>query len=241
MGCGSAESGSRDTGVTEVMNFHVLEPDGGLLFGTKWAYADQMDPVRFGKGDKCPVCGGAIGGRRWLPPHRIKLSSAKPEKWGDFLWGAGFLLMVSDRFKRIYETEGLTGITVLHPPAEVLRVGSKKTGDLPPSLPQYHLIEIVWNGANQDDAVSEVMRERSVKCTYCRVGGFPRRQQRITIEQESWAGDDIFTPRGAPARIMVSERFKQIAEVHKLKNVWLIPSEEYAYDEHRPGLWYVRE
>jgi len=97
------------------MNFYVLEPDGGLLFGTKWAYADQMDPVRRGEGDDCPVCGGPIGGLRWLPPHRIKLSSAKPEKWGDILWGAGFLLMVSDRFKMIYEAEGLTGITVFHP------------------------------------------------------------------------------------------------------------------------------
>lgn len=227
--------------MTETMNFYVLEPDGGLLFGTKWAYADQVDPVRRGESKKCPVCGGHVTGLSWLPPHRIKLSSAKPEKWGDILWGAGFLLMVSDRFKTIYEAEGLTGITVFHPPAEIVRVGRGKAGDLPPSLPQYHLIEIVWNGANQDDVASEVVREKPVKCSYCRVGGFPRRQQRIAIEQGSWAGVDIFTPRGAPVRIMVSERFKQVAEAHALKNVWLIPAEKYAYDEHRPGLWYVRE
>jgi hypothetical protein len=223
------------------MNFYVLEPDGGICFGTKWAYADQVDPVRFGEGDKCTVCGGPIGGRRWLPPHRIKLSSAKPEKWGDILWGAGFLLMVSDRFKTIYEAEGLTGITVFHPPAEIVRVGRKKTGDLPPSLPQYHLIEIVWNGANQDDVASEVVRGKPVKCSYCRVGGNPKRQQRIAIEQESWTGMDIFTPRGAPVGVVVSERFKRAAEVRKLRNVWLIPSEKYAYDQRRPGLWYVRE
>lgn len=223
------------------MNFYVLEPDGGLLFGTKWAYADQVDPVRFGEGDNCPVCGGPIGGRRWLPPHRIKLSSARSEKWGDILWGAGFLLMVSDRFKTIYEAEGLTGVTTFHPPAEIVRVGRGKTGDLPPSLPQYHLIEIVWNGANQDDIASEVVREEAVRCSYCRVGGNPRRQQRIVLEQESWTGVDIFTPRGAPVKIMVSERFKQVAETYCLKNIWLIPSEKYAYDMHRPGLWYVRE
>jgi hypothetical protein len=224
-----------------MMNFYVLKPDGRIRFGTKWAYADQVDPVHRGEGDDCPVCGGPIGGLRWLPPHRIKLSSAKPEKWGDILWGAGFLLIVSDRFKRIYEAEGLTGITVFHPPAEIVRVGRKKTGDLPPSLPQYHLIEIVWNGANQDDMASEVVREKPVKCTYCRVGGFPTKQQRIAIEERSWTGVDIFTPRGAPVRIIVSERFQQVAQAHELKNVWLIPSEKYAYDDHRPGLWHVGE
>jgi hypothetical protein len=223
------------------MSFYVLKPDRGIRFGTKWAYADQVDPVRFGEGDKCPVCGGAIGGRRWLPPHRIKLSSAKPEKWGDILWGAGFLLMVSDRFKTIYEVEDLTGITVFHPSAEIVRVGKRKTGDLPPSLPQYHLIEIVWNGANQDDIASELWQGKPVKCSYCRVGGNPRKQHRIAIEKESWTGVDIFTPRGAPVGVMVSERFRQVAETHEIKNVWLIPSEKYAYDQHRPGLWYVRE
>lgn len=223
------------------MNFYVLKPDGRIRFGTKWAYADQVDPVRFGKGDKCPVCGGAIGGRKWLPPHRIKLSSANPEKWGDFLWGTGFLLMASDRFKRIYETEGLTGITVFHPPAEVVRVGRKKTGDLPPSLPEYCLIEIVWNGANQDDVASELLQGKPVRCPYCRIGGNPRRQRRIAIERGSWTGVDIFTPRGAPVAVMVSERFNQVAEVRGLRNVWLIPSEKYGYDQQRPGLWYVHE
>jgi hypothetical protein len=223
------------------MDFYVLEPVGGILFGTKWAYADQVDPVHRGNGKTCPVCGSPVGGRSWLPPHRVKLSTAKWEKWGDFVWGAGFLLMVSDRFRAAYEAEGLTGITVFHPAAEIVRVGNKKAGDLPPSLPEYHLIEVVWDGANQDDVASEVVRERSVVCSYCRVGGFPRRQQGIVIEQGSWTGADIFTPRGAPIEIMVTERFKQVAEAHQLKNAWFIPSERYAYDDHRRGLWYVRE
>jgi hypothetical protein len=225
------------------MHFYVLKPGGRIRFGTKWAYADQIDPVLRGEGRKCPVCGGPISGLQWLPPHRIKLSSAKPEKWGDFLWGAGFFLMVSDRFKAIYESERLAGITVFYPSAEVVRIGRRRTGDLPPSLPAYHLIEIVWNGANQDDAASGVVYERpeKIKCAYCRIGVSGRKQSGIIIEEDSWTGADIFTPRGAPAGIMVSERFKQVMEGHKLKNAWLIPAERYAYDEHRPGLWYVRE
>jgi hypothetical protein len=223
------------------MNFCVLKPNGGIRFGTKWAYADQVDPVLHGEGSKCPVCGGPVSLLRWLPPHRIKLSSAKPEKWGDFVWGAGFDLIVSARFKATCETEGLTGITTFHPPAEVVRVGRKKTGDIPPSLPMYYLIEIEWNGANQDDLASEVVRERSEKCSYCRVGGFPSKQSKTIIEEGSWTGADIFTPRGSPVSIMVSERFAEVVEAYALKNAWLIPAEKYGYDDHRPGLWYVRE
>lgn len=222
------------------MNFYVLEPKEGILFGTKWAYADQVDPVHLGDSKSCPVCGNPVGLRTWLPPHRIKLSTAKPEKWGDFLWGGGFL-MISAHFKAVYEAEGMTGITVFHPAAEIVRAGNKKAGDLPSSLPEYHLIEIVWDGANQDDVASEVVRERPVVCSYCRVGGSPRRQQGIVIEQGSWTGADIFTPRGAPVQTMVTERFKEVVEAHQLKNAWFIPSERYAYDDHRRGLWYVRE
>lgn len=224
-------------------NFYVLKPDGGIRFGTKWAYADQVDPVRQGDYDKCPVCGSPVSALRWLPPHRIKLSSAKPEKWGDFLWGAGFDLMVSDRLRGIYEAQGLTGITTFYPPAEIVRVGRGETGYLPSCLPVYHLIEVVWNGANQDDTASGVVHERpeKIKCSYCRVGASNRKQDGIIIEEGSWTGTDIFTPRGAPVRIMVSERFKQVVEAYGLKNAWLIPTEKYAYDAHRPGLWYVRE
>ena len=99
------------------MKFYVLEPEKGMLFGTKWAYADQVDPVVISEEAEhyCPVCGGPVGMLKWLPPYRVKLSSAKPEKWGDFVWGAGFLLLVSDRFKAVYEREGLTGITAFLP------------------------------------------------------------------------------------------------------------------------------
>ncbi len=221
------------------MKFYVLKPEKGMLFGTKWAYADQVDPVlRSEEGERCPVCGGFVTPLKWLPPRRVKLSSAKPEKWGDFVWGAGFLLLVSDRFKAVYEKEGLTGITAFLP-VEVVRVGTRKTGDLPPGLPTYYLIEIVWDGANQDDRASKVVRKREPRCAYCRVGGGRLRQEGIILEEGSWTGADIFEARGAPVRVIVSERFKEVVERYGLKNAWFIPAEKFAWDEHRPGLWYI--
>lgn len=161
------------------MNFYVLEPEGGLMFGTVQAYADQVDPVILGDdAPLCPRCGRPQNGFAWLLPHRIKLSSARPEKWGDFLWGA----------------------------------------------------------ANLDDAASRMVRE-SVKCSFCR-SGIIQSWKRVVIEPGSWDGSDIFIPRGLGATILVSQRFKELAETHELKNTLFVPAQNYAYDVKRPGGYY---
>jgi hypothetical protein len=221
-------------------NFYVLKPGQGELFGTKWAYGEQAEPTEIGSSAafSCPICGAQMGMLRWLPPHYLKLSSAKPEKWGDFLWGTVFPMMVSSRFKALYEVEKLSGITKFYPPATIVRVGRKKTGDLPPDLPVYHLVEIVWNGANLDDELSRVVRKR-VTCEYDR--GAVEVVEEIVLEAGSWTGADIFEARGLPGRILVSDRVRRVVEQHNLTNVLLIPIEKYAYNEHRPGGWYIRE
>ena len=155
------------------------------------------------------------------------------------MWGAGFYLIVSNRFKAVYEREGLTGITAFYP-VEVVRVGTRKRRDLPAGLPTYYLVEIVWGGANQDDVASKVVVKREPSCSYCRVGSGLIRQEGIILEEGSWTGADIFFARGAPG-IIVSERFKEVVERYGLKNAWLILAEKYAWDEHRPGLWYILE
>lgn len=219
------------------MKFYILEPDGGL-FGTKWAYGEKVEPIQRGDCNHCPVCDRPIGMLKWLPPHYLKLSSAKPEKWGDFLWGAGFRLLVSARFTAIYEAEGLSGIAQLYPAANVVRIGNKKMGDLIPSPPEYHLIEIVWNAANLDDKSSHVVRKQ-VECQFDR--GAVESFERVVFEPGSWTGVDIFEARGLFGIIVVSERFRQIVEANALTNAQLIPSEMFAYDEHRPGGWYLRK
>lgn len=226
--------------------FYVLEPDGGLIFGTKWAYAVTVDPSEYGEPEKCPACGGPVTMKKWLPPHRIKLSSAKPEKWGDFVWGAGFPLLVSARFIEIYKQEGLKGIAKFHPPVEIVRLGNRKSGDFPSDLPKYHLIEVPWGGANQDDIASGLTMKfpEKIRCNYCRVGSAVRKQDRIVIEEGSWNGSDIFVARGAPVQFLVSEHFKEVEEKYGINNIWLIPSEKYGYDAVRGGLsslWYVHE
>ena len=224
-------------------NFYVIEPADGKMFGTKWAYADLIPPINRGDCEYCPVCGGAVSGLRWLPTHRIKLSSAKPEKWGDFVWGAGFPLLVSSKFKEIFEKEELSGIEEFSKPVEVVRMGTLKSGHFRISPPTYHLIHVSWGGANQDDKASGLTHElpKNIACAFCRVGVTWRKQERIVIEESSWDRSDIFKPRNAPVQFMVSERFKGVSEKYAFKNLWLIPSEKYGYDERRTGLWYLED
>jgi hypothetical protein len=223
--------------------FFVLEPQEGIRFGRKWAYAEPLNPKNIGDSQKCPVCDGAVSLLTWLPPHKIKLSSTKPEKWGDFVWGAGFPLLVSSKFKEVYEREGLSGISDFSPPVEVVRMGTLKSGQFPNPPPIYHLIRVLWGGANQDDAASGLKHEllEKIRCAFCRQGFTWKKQARIVIEEGSWDGSDIFKPRNAPTQFMVSERFKYIAACYEFKNIWLVPAEKYAYDERRRGLWYVNE
>jgi hypothetical protein len=215
------------------MRFYVFDAEGGM-FGTKWAYADPVKPEYTREGmPRCPVCQGAVSGLRWLPPHRVKLSSANPAKWGDFVWGAGIDLLVSARFKAIYEQEGMKGITTFYPPAEIVRVGKQKTGDLPPDLPVYHETEVERLGPELDIKSCGMVLTRGAKqCNYCHLvsNGRKIRWERVVINPDSWQGEDIFFPRGGPWYV-VSERFKQIAKHYGLANVVFIPSEKYAYKE----------
>jgi hypothetical protein len=221
--------------------FYVLEPVDGF-FGTKWAYADKTDPVNLGNCDRCPVCGGAVSLLQWLPPHQVKLSSAKPEKWGDLLWVGGTNVAVSARFKDAFASEGLRGICSFTP-IEIVRYGTKKTGDFPVPPPQYLTIRVEWGGANQDDTASEVshLSLEMIECSFCRKGGSGWKQERVVIEDGSWNGDDIFRPRGAPVTLMVSQRFKDVFERNGFQNAWFIPGSKYGFDEKHPHLWYINE
>jgi hypothetical protein len=236
------------TGGTVMTQFYLLLPDekNGMIFGYKWAYGNHEQPSLVGEAQQCPVCNRMIGPRRWLPPHRISLSKASPKKWGDFLW-VSLDLMVSARFMEIYEKEKLTGIVEVDPTAEIIRTGTKKLAEIPAPLPEYHLIHIPWGGANQDDFASGVayLHPEEVTCQYCRSGSIGQRQEKIMIEDGSWNGADIFWARHAPWHYIVSERFKEVVEVCKLANFWLLPSERFAIDTFpgntRMGGWYIHE
>jgi hypothetical protein len=52
----------------------------------------------------------------------------------------------------------------------------------------------------------------------------------FALEERSWRGEDIFFARGLPGSAVVSERFVQFVERHDLKNMSMIPTEDYIWD-----------
>lgn len=230
-------------GGDKMTKFFVMKPDGGIRFGRKWAYADLRPPVVYGNCQYCPVCGDPVSGMKWLPPYQIKLSNSRPDKWGDTVWGAGFELIVSERFKNIYEREGLTGIAEFSPAVEVVQIGTKKIRDTNIPSPIYHSIHIPWGGADMDDQASGLTHRHpeEITCNYCRTGVSIRRFDQLIINEGTWNGTDIFIVRNSPGTFVVSDKFKYISEKNNITNIWLIPSEKYACDEPNHKLWYVRE
>jgi hypothetical protein len=210
--------------------FYVLRPRGNRRFGTVFAFADVLDPHNVGdnrvKG-VCPQCREGLGMLPWLPPHRVKLSS---RRYPDLLWGAGFDLMVSARFRALYEAAGMTGILRFDPPAEVVRVGRVPAAAVDPPPPVYHNIIYQHGGADLDDERSGAWR-LSVPCDYCRPS--IDAVDRVTLRPGSWTGSDIFVAYGLPGHRLATHRLRDLILDNALTNALLIPAEEYSMDRGR--------
>jgi hypothetical protein len=226
-----------------MMKYFILRPEKDEHLGPKWAYGVVMDPANYDQAQKCPVCGKFVSMLRWAPPYRIRLSSAKPEKWGDFVWGAGFELLVSAHFKNIYEAEGLRGIEKFSEPIEIVRIGKYNACNFPLPLPIYHSVLISWGGADRDDKASGYVRHFPGKeCPYCRVGKGEWEQKRTVIDEKSWTGADLFIPRGMDSDIVVTEKFFRSADQYGFTNIGLIPAERFAQDSRlHYGSWYLND
>ncbi|RMG37447.1 MAG: hypothetical protein D6732_06760 [Methanobacteriota archaeon] len=204
--------------------FYVLKPVG-LRFGTKFAYGEQVHPIQTGDFARCPVCGHPVTARKWLSPRKIKLSTSQKSKWGDFVWGDGFTLVVSERFAQLYKNGNLHGISSFQA-VNIVKTGQKNSAV---EQPKYYLIDFDWNGANLDDEKSGIIRN-NIKCAFCRAS-IIKSFNRVVIETNSWKGADIFGVRGLPGEILVSEKTKLLIESFKLTGAIVVPSERYSYDQ----------
>lgn len=226
------------------MRFYVLEAFEAQIFHQRWAYALLEEPKNYGEALHCPICGGPMSMLRWLPPYCIYLSSADPHKWGDFVWGAGIdVPLVSARFKEAYERTSLRGILDFRGPVEIVRIGKRRRGDLPVVLPTYYIADIERMGpAINPDAEERIYKSGTqIPCRFCLVtrGGYLLRRERTVVDTDTWQGEDIFFARGWGSQPIASERFKGFVEQNRFTNVWLIPTEYYAYDSLLGGS-YIR-
>lgn len=168
---------------------------------------------------------------KWLPPYRVSIKLYAQE-FGDFVFGAGGEdLLVSELFADLWRHHGLNGLSGFDP-VEVIKVKSRRKN--PPSPPRYIRVAVGRGPAALDLKASGMEWLEPPDCMKCRSSGIVR-WQRVVIENDTWTGEDIFSPRGLSGTWVVTSRFKALCEDYQIKNAKFIPAEEHGHDFY-PGL-----
>lgn len=190
----------------------------------------KADDTRRAEAPRCPACGKGIGMLQWLPPYRVELETWGRE-FGDFAFlGGGDDLLVSERFREIYQSSGLTGLSGFEPVTIVKVIRHRKLRGNPP---QYLKARVARSQAAIDYAASgyEFEGELPPRCPVCNEfqGVIVLRWHRTILQPGTWSGEDIFIAGGEP-NFMTTERFKVVCETNNAQNAHFIPAETYGHD-----------
>lgn len=209
------------------MSFYVLEtmPKGEH----ESARTDVLPEkgFRVGNATRCQNCGEFVSMLSWLPPYRVEM-----ETWGKNFGGLAFFgnpgwLLTSEKFRTVYEANGLSGLSGFEP-TSVLKV--KKHKKIAGSLPEYFKADVMRSSAEIHQDASGFDWDEEPVCPTCRLGRIIKRWKKIMIVPGTWTGEDIFIARGLPGTYITTERFKQVCEQNHIKNAILFPTESYGRD-----------
>ena len=195
----------------------------------KYAWAELPEDATISdEFPECPKCGRAIGQHFWLQPHNVIIK--QPKKVGDFVGGlVGADLIVSERFRDIYEQSELTGLDDFFQ-LNVVQMGSKKGKEYPkPELfgatvrisnarVNYDLMNVKWFDSPKEDI-----------CNLCCPGGggdggIYESYDSIHLIPETVEHYDFFIPINFVGNITISERAKEFIETNKFTNVLIEPN-----------------
>ena len=208
---------------------------GATATAAKAEYAEastscvKADPVKVGLAPRCPVCDGFVGMLEWLPPWRVELAT-EGRVYGDIVGMDPPNLLVSERFRRLWEASGMRGVGVSDDEVDVVSVrhyGGHVSGD----RPKYYRAAAAQSRAAVDHRASRYeWIEDPPKCHWCLLAP-AKRWKRIVIDTTGWEGDDLFLPRGG-GKIMATERFADWCTQNGIRNAVTVPAVEFAYDWH---------
>jgi hypothetical protein len=207
------------------MQFYVLNRSPTGQDEAARTDALQAAGTRRGSAPCCEACGNYIGMRQWLPPYRVELHSWGRE-FGDLTFPTASDLLVSLRFKELWERQGLIGLSDFEPVDVVKVTRHRKLVGEPPT---YFKAAVVLGQAVVDSVASGVELEEPPTCPICRLGNGIKSWKALVIEPETWSGEDIFRPRWA-ADFLATSRFKNFCEANEMKNAVFIPAEEYGHN-----------
>lgn len=213
------------------MRFYVLNPYIPKALPYTIADTDAVAARDFVTGPfpRCPKCGNSTRFRKWLPPFKAELETWGTE-FGEIIIRSSDML-IAERFRRIYESARLVGLSGFEP-VEIVRI--RKHRKLTENCPRYLRVNATNSVAAVDTAASECewTDRGKAACRWCRSGSI-KRWKRIIIETGTWSGEDIFHARGLRSVVLVSARFKEVCQANSVKNAMFVPAEEYGHDFYR--------
>jgi len=224
-------------------------------FTPPFAWYETPQDVRYSEERPlCPACGEAISGRIWLPPYRVILKHAR--RVGDFVAGTGGVdLLVSQRFRDVYEEEAMTGIERFIP-IEVVQNPPRKSA-APPHPPLFEIgtakkerrpivsvpIPILYGVYFKHTMTRTIKEEMGIEWMtqpqpdYCRTcgpggggnGGCFLSYERVVVDTDSWTGEDFFIAVNFPGTILLSDRAREFIERNDFTNCQVVPCEQASF------------
>ncbi len=197
------------------MKFWILEErDRFIREGDDSCYYSIIEPLNLADCPIiCPVCQAVCCPRYWLPPRRIEFSKSG---CGDLILGVAFELVVSEDFREVYKTKGLTGISDF---------GSVEVAEI--SRPAYLAARPNVTFAHLDEAASGVIWEQEPVCNHCRLGVISRLDS-VVLDESTWDGSDLFMATGLYGIKLATDRFVEVVKDANLTNFVFVPASEYS-------------
>lgn len=175
----------------------------------------------------CPDCGAPVSLRTWLPPCVVHMEFRRAQL-SDFVPGTHEDCLISDRFAKLVKRKKLIGFSGFDPVRILRSTGRyrKLAGTVPPA---YFRVRIARSAAAVNVRRSGIDWDEPPTCRLCRQGTL-KRWRRVVLEPEPAPVEDVFTARGLPGTVLVTQRFREGCTAAALSNLEFIPAEEYGYD-----------
>lgn len=183
----------------------------------------DFDPAEWtarGEARKCELCDRFLAMLPLIAPVRGVLCAEK--SIFDLSQTSGGDILISEKCLRAFEANGILGIVE---PTKIELLGVEG----PFLLEAIGMLFIAGSeyGAEVDRTKSGLKSSDRAVCPMCGSAGIIGGYDRIAIVDSSWTGKDLFSLRGLPGVILLTERLQRLCTNHNLAICNTVPAEDY--------------
>ncbi len=166
--------------------------------------------------ERCPFCQRIVEGKHWAHPRTLRITNSR---YADFLFTTPYPA-VSERFKRLYEASGLTGILSFDP------IENYRLRKNAPDSPRYFTIKSIRSKMKIDYTHSDItwLSPHEHRCDLCDpFGRCISDIKKLTLYDSNYDGSDVFRLYETGDATYLSEDFVKFVKENHLTNLGLRP------------------